>query len=123
MSKFKGRHLEPEKIQEAMPPEEILALYPLKPPVSLRMAEMVFDMTLGESEEEGDIEQFRRGLEVELEHGTAAGDADVTHDDPIKTAKIALAHLREIPDYYTRLDAMEAEAKGGKAREWKGCHR
>jgi len=56
------------------------------------------------------VEQFRRGLVVELEHGRAAADTNVTDDDPIPTAKIALAHLRELPDYYTRLEAMEAEA-------------
>jgi len=56
-----------------------------------------------------DAEQFRRGLEVELEHGRRAGDLDVTHDDPILTGKIALAHLRELPDYYTRLAILEDE--------------
>jgi hypothetical protein len=59
-----------------------------------------------------DIEQFRMGLGVELEHGRRDPETDVTHDDPITTGKIALAHLREIPDYYTRLDRMEREAEG-----------
>jgi len=58
-----------------------------------------------------DVEQFRMGLEVELEHGQRDPRTDVTHDDPILTAKIALAHLNEFPDYYTRLDKMEEEAK------------
>lgn len=59
------------------------------------------------------IAEFRRGLQVELEHGSAWGDAtNVTKDDPIITGKIAWAHLKEIPDYYTRLDKMEAEAEG-----------
>ena len=58
-----------------------------------------------------DLEQFRRGLEVELEHGTSDPLTNVTGDDPLLTGKIALAHLKEIPDYYTRLDQMEAEAK------------
>jgi hypothetical protein len=57
-----------------------------------------------------DIEQFRRGMDVELEHGTHDPDTNVTDDDPVTTGKIALAHLRELPDYYTRLDRMEAEA-------------
>lgn len=57
-----------------------------------------------------DPEQFRRGLEVEMEHGTMFPEANVTNDDPILTGKIALAHLLEIPDYYTRLDKMEKEA-------------
>ncbi|MDD2822689.1 MAG: hypothetical protein PHQ59_01275 [Candidatus Daviesbacteria bacterium] len=54
-----------------------------------------------------DIEQFRMGLDVELEHGTVSPSTNVTNDDPILTAKIALAHLNEIPDYYTRLAKME----------------
>jgi hypothetical protein len=58
-----------------------------------------------------DVEQFRRGMEVELEHGSQDPATDVTGDDPIVTAKIALAHLNEFPDYYTRLDRMEAEAE------------
>lgn len=60
-----------------------------------------------------DINEFRRGLEVEMEHGSAWGDeTNVTKDDPTITGKIAWAHLKEIPDYYTRLDKMEAEAEG-----------
>ena len=57
-----------------------------------------------------DVEQFRRGMDVELEHGTHDPGTNVTDDDPVTTGKIALAHLRELPDYYTRLDVMEAEA-------------
>ena len=59
-----------------------------------------------------DLEQFRRGMEVELEHGLADPLTNVTNDDPIITGKIAWAHLREFPDYYDRLDRMEAEAEG-----------
>jgi hypothetical protein len=59
-----------------------------------------------------DLEQFRRGLEVELEHGATDPETNVTGDDPLLTGKIAWAHLREIRDYYTRLDQMEAEAEG-----------
>jgi hypothetical protein len=51
------------------------------------------------------------GLDVELEHGTHDPETDVTGDDPIVTGKIALAHLRELPDYYTRLAVMEGEAE------------
>lgn len=58
-----------------------------------------------------DIEQFRMGMDVELEHGTRDPKTNVTGDDPLTTAKIALAHLNEFPDYYTRLDAMEKEAE------------
>ena len=50
-----------------------------------------------------DVEQFRMGLDVELEHGARDPETNVTGDDPILTGKIALAHLREFPDYYTRL--------------------
>ena len=59
-----------------------------------------------------DIEQFRAGMDVELEHGTRATETDVTGDDALLTGKIALAHLREFPDYYTRLARMEAEGEG-----------
>ncbi len=58
-----------------------------------------------------DFEQFRMGLEVELEHGKQDPQTDVTNDDPIMTGKIALAHLKEISDYYSRLDKMEKEAE------------
>jgi hypothetical protein len=56
------------------------------------------------------VEQFQMGLEVELEHGTREPQTNVTDDDPIITGKIAWAHLKEFPDYYTRLLAMEKEA-------------
>ena len=58
-----------------------------------------------------DVEQFRRGLQVELEHGLRDPSTNVTDDDPVVTAKIALAHLNEFADYYTRLERMEEEAK------------
>ena len=57
-----------------------------------------------------DVEQFRRGMDVELEHGLVDSHTNVTNDDPLMTGKIALAHLNEFPDYYTRLDKMEEEA-------------
>lgn len=57
-----------------------------------------------------DPEQFRRGLEVELEHGAHDPETNVTGDDLALTGKIAWAHLKEFPDYYTRLDRLEAEA-------------
>jgi hypothetical protein len=59
-----------------------------------------------------DVEQYRMGLDIELEHGTRDPDTNVTDDDPMTTGRIALAHLREFPDYYTRLAKMEAEAEG-----------
>lgn len=58
-----------------------------------------------------DVEQFRAGMEVELEHGLHDPATNVTHDDPVVTGKIALAHLNEFADYYTRLERMEEEAK------------
>lgn len=58
-----------------------------------------------------DVDQFRRGMDVELEHGTIDPTTNVTNDDPIMTGKIALAHLNEFPDYYDRLDEMEEEAE------------
>jgi hypothetical protein len=61
-----------------------------------------------------DVEQFQIGMNVELEHGLHDPHTNVSDDDPHVTAKIALAHLNEFPDYYTRLERMEEEAK----RDW-----
>ncbi|MCL4387358.1 hypothetical protein M1307_03105 [Patescibacteria group bacterium] len=58
-----------------------------------------------------DVEQFRMGMDVELEHGTADPNTNVSNDDPLTTGKIALAHLNEIRDYYTRLYKMEEEGE------------
>jgi len=58
-----------------------------------------------------DVEQFRMGLDVELEHGLRDPKTNVTNDDPIMTGKIALAHLNEFPDYYTRLKKLEEDAE------------
>lgn len=58
-----------------------------------------------------DVEQFRRGMDVELEHGSRDPQTNVTNDDEFLTGKIALAHLKEIRDYYTRLDEMEKEGE------------
>ena len=57
-----------------------------------------------------DVEQFRMGMDVELEHGLRDPHTNVSNDDPIITGKIALAHLNEFSDYYTRLAKMEKEA-------------
>ena len=59
-----------------------------------------------------DVEQYRMGLDVELEHGLVDPHTNVTNDDPMMIGKIALAHLNEFPDYYTRLEKMEREAEG-----------
>ena len=58
-----------------------------------------------------DVEQLRLGMEVELEHGLSDRLTNVTDDAPLVTAKIALAHLRQLPDYYTRLERMEQDAR------------
>ena len=58
-----------------------------------------------------DVEQFRMGMDVELEHGLVDSRTNVTDDDPLMTGKIALAHLNEFPDYYTRLEKMEKEGE------------
>jgi hypothetical protein len=63
-----------------------------------------------------ELEQFRAGMDVELEHGSHDPQTDVTGDDPILTGKIALAHMKEFPDYYERLERMEREAE----RDWAG---
>jgi hypothetical protein len=58
-----------------------------------------------------DLEQFRQGLAVEMEHADGDPATDITHGDPLLTGKIAWAHLNEYPDYYTRLAALEREAE------------
>jgi hypothetical protein len=58
-----------------------------------------------------DLADVRDGMNVELEHGTRFPDLDVSGDDPVITLKIALAHLREFPDYYQRLEVMEREGE------------
>ena len=55
------------------------------------------------------LEDFRMGLEVELEHGTRFSDANVTNNHPILTGKIVIAHLKETMDYYRRIDVAEME--------------
>lgn len=59
-----------------------------------------------------DLEWFRRGMIVELEHGTVDQKTNVTDDDLEMTGKIALAHINEFADYYEHLDKMEREAEG-----------
>ncbi|HEX6303933.1 MAG TPA: DUF5661 family protein [Anaerolineales bacterium] len=76
---------------------------------SLAEAKQIGD-ALGIDWREFGVEQFQIGLEVELEHGARDSQTNVTDDDALITGKIALAHLKEFPDYYTRLSAMEKEA-------------
>lgn len=70
--------------------------------------------TLGLDWTRFDVEQFRMGMDVELEHGTVDPQTNVTDDDPLVTGKIAVAHLTEFSDYYTRLRRMEAEAEASQ---------
>lgn len=84
-------------------------------PFTLEDAQNIADAIGVEFDDEDfDLEQFQMGLNVELEHGTRDPDTNVTGDDPIVTGKIALAHLNEFPDYYTRLDELEEAAR----RHW-----
>jgi hypothetical protein len=55
------------------------------------------------------LESFRKGLEVELEHGTRFADANVTNNHPVLTGRIVIAHLKETMDYYERIDVAEIE--------------
>ncbi|HUU76424.1 MAG TPA: DUF5661 family protein [Methanoregulaceae archaeon] len=57
------------------------------------------------------VDEFTAGMNVELEHGQIDPSTNVTNDDPLMTGKIALAHLNEFPDYYERLEKLEAEAE------------
>ncbi|MEH6778588.1 DUF5661 family protein [Maribacter arcticus] len=65
---------------------------------------------LGIDWNEINLEEFTLGLNVEFEHGTRYPETNVTNNDKILTGKIAWAHLKEFPDYYTRLEKMEKEA-------------
>lgn len=82
---------------------------------SAREAEEVGDR-LGIDWDQIPVEEFRMGLAVELEHGAHDPETDVTGDDLLLTGKIALAHLKEFPDYYTRLAKMETEAEEARAK-------
>jgi hypothetical protein len=77
----------------------------------LKKEAFVVGNRLGISWAEIDLEQFRQGLEIELEHGAHDSQTNITDDNLLLTGKIAWAHLNEIPDYYTRLHRMEEEAK------------
>jgi hypothetical protein len=80
---------------------------------SLEEAQRVGD-AIGVDWEIFGLEQFRIGMDIEYEHGSHDPQTNVTNDDPILTGKIALAHMKEFPDYYERLLKMEEEAE----RDW-----
>ncbi len=65
---------------------------------------------LGINWKEVKIEEFTKGINIEFEHGTRYPETNVTNDDKKLTGKIAWAHLKEFPDYYTRLEKLEKEA-------------
>lgn len=71
----------------------------------------VIGQKLGVDFEKINLDQFKRGLEVEMEHGSHDSQTNVTNNDDLLTGKIAWAHLKEIPDYYKWLDEMEEEAE------------
>ncbi|WP_273565693.1 DUF5661 family protein [Maribacter halichondriae] len=78
--------------------------------VNKQVAQAIGDQ-LGISWEEVNLDEFTVGMNVEFEHGTRYPETNVTNDDKIVTGKIAWAHLKEFPDYYTRLEKMEKEAE------------
>ena len=63
------------------------------------------------------LEEFKQGLHVELEHGLIDARTNVTNDDLVMTGKIAWAHLKEFADYYTRLKKMEDEAEAYRSKK------
>ncbi len=79
-----------------------------KPQVDLEEARII-QAEVGAESSQISVEEFRRGLEVELEHGIEFPDANVTNNHPILTGKIVLAHLKEMLDYYMRLEVAELE--------------
>ena len=82
--------------------------------IEYREAEIIRELVAGEALEVS-VEDFQRGLEIELEHGIGFSDANVTNNHPILTGKIVLAHLKETLDYYTRLEVAELEGDVLKA--------
>jgi hypothetical protein len=82
--------------------------------VELNEAEIIRELVGGEALDVS-VEDFQRGLEIELEHGIGFPDANVTNNHPVLTGKIVLAHLKETLDYYTRLEVAELEGDLHKA--------
>jgi len=82
--------------------------------VEFSEAEIIRELVGGEALEVS-VKEFQRGLEIELEHGIGFSDANVTNNHPVLTGKIVLAHLKEMLDYYTRLEVAELEGDMLKA--------
>ncbi|MFA4916254.1 MAG: DUF5661 family protein [Syntrophales bacterium] len=87
-----------------------------EPRISLEEAMIIQAKTGGETSMIS-AEEFQKGLEVELEHGLAFPDANVTNNHPLLTGKIVLAHLKEMLDYYARLEVAELEGDLFKASQ------
>lgn len=85
-------------------------LHMAKREFSVEEAKAIGDQ-LGINWSEIDVHQFLIGLAIELEHGGVDPKTNITNDDLVLTGKIALAHLNEYPDYYTRLEKLEEEAE------------
>lgn len=105
--------LEEEEVEQL---EEVIASLPISAKdylLSYEEAEKLGeDIGIDWESVDFDVEQLQKGYEVELEHGDELGEeTDVTQDDPEETAKIAWAHLKELPDYYDRLENMEEEGE------------
>ncbi len=79
-----------------------------EPDVQLEEAKII-QAEVGEEATQISLDVFRIGLEIELEHGRQFSDANVTNNHPILTGKIVLAHLKEMLDYYERLEVAELE--------------
>ena len=83
----------------------------MEPKKEFRLKEAkIIGLKLGIKWSKFDVDQFRRGLNVELEHGKIHKATNISNDEPLVTGKIALAHLNEFPDYYDRLKKLEKEA-------------
>jgi len=76
----------------------------------LEALEVAAQLGIDFKHEEFDLHAFREGMDIDLGHGSRSPSTDVKGDDPLMTGRIALAHLRELPDYYERLARMEEEA-------------
>jgi hypothetical protein len=87
-----------------------------EPSVTLEEAEIIQAQVGGEAALIP-ADEFRQGLQVELEHGIQFLDANVTNNHPILTGKIVLAHLKEMLDYYARLEVAELEGDMFKASQ------
>ena len=103
------KRLSPQPPTPALLPEDEMTP---RTKISVAEAAKVADILRIDFEVVGfDLAQFHIGMTTELQHGTGDPDTNVTNDDLVATGKLALAHLNEIADYYTRLAAMEAEAR------------